>query len=657
MAQRNKRVLIVEDNAVDSSLLAAMLRRGDAALEIIHVESLAEAEALLRAGPFHAVISDLTLPDSAGLDTFKRLESLADRSPIIVISGTDDEQLALNAVREGAQDYLVKGRFDATGLRRALHYAIERHRIEQALQESERHYKHLLESITDYTYAVKLRDGVVVETIHSPTCVSLTGYTAEQYRADPELWLRMVHPEDQAAVLEQARLVCQGETPPIEHRLIDKHEQVRWVRNTVVPRRNEEGQVIAYDGLIRDITARKTAEERLQKSELFYHSLVESLPQHIIRKDLYERFTFANQKFCQLVGKPLEEIVGRTDFDFFHPELATKYQADDWHVLHGGKPFETVEVNQTTGGEKRYVNVIKAPIHDPQGHVIGIQGIFWDITERMRGQEQLRAAHEELRRSHGELKAAQLQLIQAAKMESIGTLAAGVAHEVKNPLATLTMGLNYLDKHTPDRTENMNLVLSEMRDAIGRADKVSRGLLDFAAEQQPEVRAENLNGILEQTLALLRHELNKQQIELVVELAAELPPVGIEKSQIQQVFVNLFMNSIQAMAQGGHLRVRTFLQRLGESHHEEGSRTSTQFFRGDTVVVTEIEDSGPGIPQENLAKIFDPFFTTKPSGVGTGLGLPVSKKIIELHGGTMQIGNRPEGGARVTIMLRAEKPL
>ena len=657
MPQRNKRVLIVEDNAMDSSLLAAMLRRGDAALEMVHADCLAEAERLLTAGPFHAVISDLTLPDSQGLDTFKRLEALADSSPVIVISGSDDEQLALNAVREGAQDYLVKGRFDATGLRRALHYAIERHRIEQALQESERHYKHLLESITDYTYAVKLRNGVVVETIHSPTCVSLTGYTAEQYQADPELWLRMVHPDDQAAVVEQARQVAQGETPPLEHRLLHKNNEVRWVRNTVVPRRDEEGQVVAYDGLIRDITARKSAEERLQKSELFYHSLVESLPQHIIRKDLYERFTFANQKFCQLVGKPLEEIVGKTDFDFFHPELATKYQADDWHVLHGGKPFETVEVNQTTGGEKRYVNVIKSPIHDPHGHIIGIQGIFWDITERMRAQEQLRAAHEELRRSHGELKAAQLLLIQAAKMESIGTLAAGVAHEVKNPLATLTMGLNYLDKHTPDRSENMNLVLSEMRDAIGRADKVSRGLLDFAAEQQPEVRSENLNRILEQTLALLRHELSKQQIELVVELASDLPPVGIEKSQIQQVFANLFLNSIQAMEKGGHLLVRTHLHRLVESRHEEGSRTSTQFFAGDTVVVAEIEDSGPGIPQENLAKIFDPFFTTKPTGVGTGLGLPVSKKIIELHGGTMQIGNRPEGGARVTIMLRAEKPV
>jgi signal transduction histidine kinase len=351
----------------------------------------------------------------------------------------------------------------------------------------------------------------------------------------------------------------------------------------------------------------------------------------------------------------LEEIIGRTDFDFFHPDLAAKYQADDRHVIKTGRLFETVEVNQAPGGEKRFVNVIKSPIHDAKGRVIGIQGIFWDITERIRGEEELRQAHEELRKSHGELKAAQLQLIQAAKMESIGTLAAGVAHEVKNPLATITMGLNYLEKKASSEDKNTTMVLSEIRDAIGRADKITRGLLDFAAAHQLDVRAEDLNRILEQTLVLLRHEMNQQQIELATHFEPDLPRVGIEKNQIQQVLVNVFMNAIQAMGRGGKLRVRTSRRRLTQSLHEEGSRSSKQFFVGDMAVVVEIEDTGPGIPEENLAKIFDPFFTTKPTGVGTGLGLPVSKKIIELHGGTIDITNRPEGGVHVTIMLRAEK--
>ena len=656
MEPPRKRVLIVEDNAMDSSLIAKMLLHGERGFEVIQAPRLLEAEAHLKRGPVDVIISDLTLPDSTGLATFTRLNALAAASPIIVISGTDDEELALRAVREGAQDYLVKGRFDAASLRRALNYAIERHRIEEALVESEAHYRHLLESITDYTYTVTVRDGEVVGTVHNPTCVSVTGFTVEQYQNDPKLWLRMVHAEDRPAIIQQARRASLGETPPsIEHRLYQQNGEMRWVRNTVVPRRDERGQVVVYDGLIRDITARKTAEEQLIKSEAFYHSLVESLPQHILRKDVNERFTFANKKFCQLLGQPLEKIIGRTDFDFFHPDLAAKYQADDRHVIKTGRLFETVEVNQTPGGEKRYVNVIKSPIHDAKGQVIGIQGIFWDITERMRAEEELRRAHEDLHKSHGELKAAQLQLIQAAKMESIGTLAAGVAHEVKNPLATLAMGLNYLDKSPLPKDENVILVLSEMREAIARADKITRGLLDFSAAQQLEMRPEDLNRVLEQTLVLLRHELKKQQIELVTEFAQELPLAAIERSQIQQVFVNVLMNAIQAMEKGGTLKVRTSKRRLVRSLHEEGSRTSNQLFLGDTAVVAEFEDSGPGISPQNLAKIFDPFFTTKPTGVGTGLGLPVSKKIIELHGGSIDITNRPEGGVRVAIALRAEK--
>lgn len=657
MARQNKRVLIVEDNAMDSSLLAKMLRHGYGEFELVRAERLADAEAQLSRNVFQAVISDLTLPDSQGLATFTRLHAAAGQAPIIVISGTDDEELALASVREGAQDYLVKGRFDALGLRRAIKYAIERHQIEQTLQNSERHYKHLLESITDYTYVVTLRDGKAVATTHSPTCVSVTGYSAEQYQSDPGLWLRMVQPDDQAAVVNQAERATRGEMPPaLDHRIRHKNGEQRWVRNTVVPRRDEDGTIVAYDGLIRDITARKTAEEKLLKSEAFYHSLVESLPQHILRKDLNERFTFANQKFCQLLGKPLDQIVGKTDFDFFHPDLAAKYQNDDRHVIKTGKIFEAIEVNQAPGGERRYVNVIKSPIHDATGNIIGIQGIFWDITERMRAEEDLRKAHSDLRKSHAEVKAAQLQLIQAAKMESIGTLAAGVAHEVKNPLATLTMGMNYIEKNAAGSDQNMALVLSEMRDALGRADKITRGLLDFSASRQLDVSAEDLNRILEQTLLLMRHELNKQKIGLVTQFAAGLPRVSIEKNQIQQGFVNLFMNAIHAMNDGGTLTVRTSKTRIVQSTHTEGSRTSNQFFLGETVVLVEIEDTGPGISQENLVKIFDPFFTTKPTGVGTGLGLPVTKKIVELHGGTIEITNRREtNGVRVAVMLRVEK--
>src|ERR1051325_9778086 len=505
------KVLLIEDSPVDSRLLQLLLGES----KTMHfswtcVSRLADALPKLREERFDVVLSDLTLPDSHGFETFQTLHAQAAGMPIIVLSGTDDENMAFKAVREGAQDYLVKGKVDTHVLIRSITYAIERHRAEQALQESEHHYKHLLESITDYTYTVHLEKGSARRTVHSPTCVSITGYTPEEYDQDPDLWLRMIDPADREAVIEQAMQVSQGEMPPpLEHRLLHKTGHVRWVRNTVVPCRDQHGTLVCYDGLISDITERKIAEQNLIKSEAFYHSLVEHLPQYIFRKDLQERFTFANQRFCAMLGKPLDEIVGKTDFDFYPPELAAKYQRDDRYVIRTGKIFETIEENKSPLGERLYVNVIKTPIHDMVGTIIGIQCIFWDITERKQFEERLQKANEELarseaalRKSHEELKSAQLQLIQAEKMESIGTLAAGVAHEVKNPLAILLMGINFLSRKVSAEDANSQTVLKEMRDAIERANTITRGLLDFSSSRQLATKPENLNSLLEATLLL-----------------------------------------------------------------------------------------------------------------------------------------------------------
>lgn len=656
-------VLLVEDNLPDCRLLRTLLaERESTRFEVTDTGRLVAALDQIRRRRFDVILADLSLPDSQGLNTFSQLHQAAPNIPILVLSGLDDDTVAIQAVRSGAQDYLVKGKVDGYSLSRAISYAIERDRVEQALQQSEKHHRHLLESVTDYCFTVPLEDGKPRKGVHGPGCVTVTGYTTADYDKDPDLWLRMVHEEDRTAVVDQVLRVLAGEMPPPrEHRILHRDGQVRWVRTKVVPRRDQDGKLTAYDGLIADITERKRAEEKLVASEVFYHSLVENLPQNIFRKDINERFTFANQRFCTMLGKSLEEIKGKTDFDFFPPDLAAKYQKDDRTVMRSGETFETIEENQAPSGEKIYVNVVKTPIHDAHGEIIGIQGIFWDITERKRFEEKLQRANAELarseaalRKSHAELKAAQAQLIQAEKMESVGTLAAGVAHEVKNPLAIMMMGINFLTKRMPADDENVSLVLKEMRDAIARADSITRGLLDFSASRQLTVAPQDLNALMEATLQLVRHELNKSQIRVVREYADQLPSVAVDRNQIQQVFVNVFVNAIHAMPSGGTLTLRSYVKRLTETTHFEGSRKADHFWVGDMALIVEVEDTGTGISDQYLAKIFDPFFTTKPTGVGTGLGLPVSKKIIELHGGTIDIKNAKKGGVRVTIMLKPQ---
>jgi len=258
---------------------------------------------------------------------------------------------------------------------------------------------------------------------------------------------------------------------------------------------------------------------------------------------------------------------------------------------------------------------------------------------------------EEVKFAHSELRDVQLQLIEAEKMKSIGRLSAGVAHEVKNPLAILKMGIDFLSGQKLEG-EHTSMILKEMNDALARADGVIRGLLDFSAPKQLEVKRENLNKIIVDGLKLVRGEM-KGSFEIERDLQPNLPPLDLDAGKISQVFVNLFTNAIHAMGEGGTLSVRTFTKQLTGVGANVGDSRSESFRVGRNIVVAEIDDTGNGIPEDKLAKIFEPFYTTKPTGKGTGLGLSVVKTIVDLHGGTIDVRNLHDAGVRVTLMFQA----
>jgi signal transduction histidine kinase len=225
-------------------------------------------------------------------------------------------------------------------------------------------------------------------------------------------------------------------------------------------------------------------------------------------------------------------------------------------------------------------------------------------------------------------------LIQSEKLESLGRLSAGVAHEVKNPLATLLMGVEYLGESLKNPAEDVAMTLAQMQEAIKRADSIVRGLLDVASSGQLELTEGSLNRVLDQSLLLVRHHLREKKIQVVRAFDEKLPPVRIDAGKVEQVFINLLINAIQAMSLNGILTVKTAAGKLSD---------------GRAQVVAIVEDNGPGIPVDVLPKIFDPFFSTKPTGMGSGLGLAVARNILDLHGGKLEISNRPEGGARAVV--------
>lgn len=261
--------------------------------------------------------------------------------------------------------------------------------------------------------------------------------------------------------------------------------------------------------------------------------------------------------------------------------------------------------------------------------------------ELSQSRERLVEALADLQKSHADLEATQWQLIEATKLESIGRLAAGVAHEVKNPLMTLTMVADYLAQVIPAREPDAATMLQDMRDAIQRANRVISELLEFSRPGELTLKPEDLHAIVDRALSLVKLEVARRHIDVVRQFGEALPALPMDKNKMEQVLVNIFMNAIQAMPQGGTLTIRT---------------SAAAAALGDPPAVTvEIDDTGPGIPDAHLAKVFDPFFTTKPTGQGTGLGLSVARQIIQLHGGTIELRNRAEGGARVTIVLNPER--
>ncbi len=436
--------------------------------------------------------------------------------------------------------------------------------------------------------------------------------------------------------------------------------------------KNSHNRLLA--NLESELAERRRVDEALRASEGFHHSLVESLPQSILRKDLEGRFTFGNQKFCNALRMPLEEVIGKTDFDFFPQPLAEKYRNDDRQVIETGNVFETVEEHITPQGEKLYVHVIKTPLRDALGTLRGVQGIFWDVTERKRAEEQLvtqnirlqEMAHSE-HQAHLDLKQAQSRMVQSEKLASLGQMVAGVAHEINNPVAFVSNNVAVLERDVGEMRdllamyslandlierergdlfeqiqafcervdmsytlENIKGLLDRSRDGLNRIQQIVGHLRLFARLDEGQVNEADINGGIESTATIIRNLARKKQVQFEMDLG-ELPSVTCYAAKINQVMMNLLTNAIDACSEGGRVTVRTRAEETG--------------------VRIEVADTGCGIEPAHRDQIFDPFFTTKPVGQGTGLGLSISYGIIQDHGGTIDVDSTIGRGTCFIIHL------
>ena len=289
--------------------------------------------------------------------------------------------------------------------------------VAAALRESEKRYRRITEAITDYIFTVKVADGHPAETHHGPTCEAVTGYSAEEFNADPFLWIRMVPTEDQDIIRAQASEALSGHDPePIEHRIIRKDGQIRWVSNSLVPASDGQGNLVSYDGLLRDITNRKIAEETLRESEERYRHLVETMNEGLAMADQDYVFTFVNERLCEMLGYSREEMLGCHIVEFVHEDYK-EFMQDQMGRRQRGEA-RSYEIDwRAKDGQRVYTLISPKGFYDANGQFTGSLGVLTDITDRKRAEEALQKAHAELELRVQERTAELLQTNEQLKRE------------------------------------------------------------------------------------------------------------------------------------------------------------------------------------------------------------------------------------------------
>jgi two-component system NtrC family sensor kinase len=367
------------------------------------------------------------------------------------------------------------------------------------------------------------------------------------------------------------------------------------------------GIAIENASLYRSLQRKVEEYERLKE---FSENIVESINVGILAADLDDRVESWNTQIERLTGIARDQAVGQRLSDLFPAELSAEFgrvrgETGIHHI------YKSVLKSGNGNGTRleATVNIAIAPLVSKEQSQIGRLIIFDDVTDRAELEQ---------------------RLVQADKLSSIGLLAAGVAHEVNTPLAVISTYAQMLAKQVADDSQK-SLMLDKIAKQTFRASEIVNSLLNFSRTSTTSYGDVNLNKVVQETLSLLEHQLQKAGIEVKTSLEPDLPPVHGNAGKLQQVFLNLFLNARDAMAAGGRLEVRTWAE-------SSGARV-------------EVADTGHGIAPENLHRIYDPFFTTKAARKGTGLGLSVTYGIIQEHGGSIEVENRRAGGAKFRIEL------
>jgi PAS domain S-box-containing protein len=617
---------------------------------------------------------------------------------------------------------------------------------EQQLRESEERFRGIYENTMIGLYRTT-PDGRII--MANPALLRMLNYSSLDELRKRNLEEEGYEPGYPRSTFKQ-RMEAHDQVVGLESAWTTRDGTPLFIRESATTIRDDEGNIMYYEGTVEDVTERRRVEEALEASELKYRTLVENLPQRIFLKDVNFTYVSCNRNYAHDLEMSADEVAGKTDYELFPLELAEQHRAADTHIAATGEILESDDIN-IVAGEQRIVHVVKTPVYDEAGQIAGVLGIFWDVTEKKLAEQALRERVKELgclyrigRDLHGdlttddmcrrvveelpgamqftelavasieldgtsftttgrdaapspglhaditvegrrcgrlsvyytedrpflmpeeqdflhgvaevlslwlerkkaqqtlteysrsleqtvqersrELQDAHEELQRSEKLSMLGQLAGGVSHELRNPLAVISNAVYYLQSTLSEANgttkEYLELIASEVRNS----ERIVSDLLDFSRTRPTQREKVQIRQLVAELLERLPPPEN---VTVITDLPPDLPPALVDPRQITQVLANIVTNACQAMPEGGELAI-------------VGKQTARD-------LRLSITDTGCGIPASAMERLFEPLFTTKPRGIG--LGLPISKMLIEANDGGMEVESEEGKGTTFTLIL------
>ena len=525
--------------------------------------------------------------------------------------------------------------FEVTAFRPAPHQfacifsdITERKLAENELRESRRQYAALMANLPGMAYRCRNDRNWTMEFV-SRGSVDLTGYAPEDFIQNKTLafndvivpsYREMLWNEWQAALREHRKFEN-------EYEITARTGETKWVWEQGEGVYDEQGRVVALEGFISDVTGRKRAEterERLIRA-------IEQSGETILITDPNGLILYVNPAFTRITGYSREEAIGQTPHLLSSGQHGPEFYREMWKTLDAGQTWEGQIVNKRKDGSLYTEQAAISPVRDASGRVVNFVAVKRDITQQLRDEE--------------EKEALQAQLAHAQKLESVGRLAGGVAHDFNNMLQAILGYVEMAIEQVPPE-QPLHADLQEIQKAAMRSTSLTRQLQAFARKQAAAPKVLDLNEAVEGMFAMLRRLIG-EDIQLVWKPGRDVGFVKIDPSQLDQVVANLCINARDAIGQSGRITIETSLADIRPAADGGGPAD----LEPGAYALLAVQDDGCGMKPDVIEHIFEPFFTTKPVGKGTGLGLSTVYGTVKQNGGGIRVDSKPGKGSTFRIYL------